>query len=164
MERCRETECFIDRDHTISSTTPNELLAEICKLVDGLLAHDDCYLIIEALGTHRYLQALAKGGALYLESVSNESLGPTCASEHGLTAADHARLVRLGWLPPDDDSPNRHRDFREPWPWPASMVAELFVRTLVEVHDVSLDELELTMRHATRPGRQPVEAANRRAS
>ena len=37
------------------------------------------------------------------------------------------------------------------------MVAELLVRTLVEVHDIRLDELEITVRHASRPNRQPVE-------
>ena len=158
MEPCNAPDCFVRRDHEISSSSPTELLTEICTAVDGLLARDDCYLIIDAPHHHRYVQVLVKNGCLYAESASNDSLGTTCAAEHGLSHADHAHLIRLGWLPPNDDSPNWHRAITEPWPWPASMVAELLVRTLVEVHDIRLDELQITVRHASRPNRRPVES------
>jgi hypothetical protein len=158
MARCAEPDCFVIQGHAFHSSTPTELLAETCSLVDSLLAHDDCYLIVEAPSSHRYIQALATKGRLSVESVSNQSLGRSCADEHGLDPADHTHLVRLGWLPPDGHSPNWQRHVSEPWPWPASMVAELVVRTLVEVHRTSLDELAITLGHASRPERRPVEA------
>ena len=152
------SECFACRTHELPATSPTDLLVRICSLVDGALVHGDCYVIIDALRSHRYVQVLAKHGRLAVESVSNGSLGTTCSAEHGLTADDEARLAWLGWRAPDDQSPNWYREFTEPWPWPASMVAELLVRTLVEVHDVALDELAVTVHHAGNGGRHPVDA------
>jgi hypothetical protein len=155
---CPTSECFVDAGHELDVTTPTELLDALCRLVDGAHAHGRCYFVVEAPDAHRYVQGLVTDDrVLEIESVSNESLGKECAEEHGLTDADHARLVRLGWLPPDERSPNWHREIVEPWPWPASMAAELLTRTLHEVHRAEPAKLEVIVGHAAGSARRPVD-------
>jgi hypothetical protein len=79
----------------------------------------------------RYLQVLSdESGALQIEAMSNYHLDP--AQDH-LTVADERALARLGWRSPGPHSPNWHRVFPDPWPWPSPVAAELVGRTLLDV-------------------------------
>jgi hypothetical protein len=139
-----------------------ELFDELRGVVDCCLLHGACYFIIDANRAHRYVQGLIdRHGHFTIEAVSNDSLGEPCAKEHPITDADHATLVRLGWLPPNEDTPNWHRQIDWEFHYPGPLVAELLVRTLVEVHRATPDELELTVAHAhVPPSRTAVEASD----
>jgi len=71
-----------------------------------------------------------ESGALQIEAMSNYHLDP--AQDH-LTVADERALARLGWRSPGPHSPNWHRVFPDPWPWPSPVAAELVGRTLLDV-------------------------------
>ena len=157
---CTDPECFINQQAgEISAATATGLIIELERLIRRCLEHGVCYFVIDARKTHRYVQGLTnRFGAFLVESVSNESLGAECRRAHGLTDADHGRLARLGWLPPGKASPNWHRTIDPTWSAPSPLVAELLVRTLVEVHRAAPSGLTVTLGHAqTETPRRPVE-------
>lgn len=106
--------------------------------------------IIEAPVSHRYVQGLVdRFGRFFVESVSNASLGTECARQHGLSDADHLRLIRLGWSPPDQSSPNWYRRVNMRQISPSPLVAEVLIRTLIEVHRADPSVLTVSVGHAT---------------
>jgi hypothetical protein len=151
-KHCMDPDCFVRSEPQLEATTTMELFDELRGLVDCCLLHGACYFIIDANRSHRYVQGLLdRKGVFTIEAVSNESLGEVCAAEHPIIDTDHATLIRLGWLPPTEDNPNWHRSIDWEWHYPSPLIAELLVRTLVEVHRATPDELELTVEHAHRP-------------
>jgi hypothetical protein len=107
------------------------LFGMLVEAVDACLADPGQFVIIDA-PENRYVQALVDPeGALQVETVSRAFLS---GSPDPLTDADEQELRRLGWRPPGEHSPNWHRVFVEPWPWPAPLAAELTGRTLLGVH------------------------------
>ena len=56
--------------------------------------------------------------------------------------------MRLRFAPPDESSPNWHRAFAEPWPWPAPVVAELLVHALLWVLGARPRDLRVMTDHA----------------
>ncbi len=135
----------------LDATSLETLFGSLRALVDALAARRDVFTIIESEHPSRYVQVLADSdGALLVEVSSNEATDDGSGSA-ALTLDDEARLGRLRFEPPDDLSPNWHRIFVAPWPWPAPVVAELLIRALVDVLDASLTELRTIVGH-TRPG------------
>jgi hypothetical protein len=86
----------------------------------------------------RYVQFLRGEDALFVESVDNEFL----PDDDQLDQAAEQALIDLGWRPPGD-ADNWNTEL--PWPAPdqqtVTQVADLVLRTLQEVHRISVDEL-----------------------
>jgi hypothetical protein len=143
--RCRRCTgpCPFEQHYEVSSEDFTELFDEVRALVQRCLDHQDVFFVIEAQG--RYVQALAKQDRpLWVESVSNRSLAGS--SEEGrLSSAEELRMTELGWLPPDERSPNWYRVFDDEWPQPAPLVSELLVRTLADVHRGPVHALEVEL-------------------
>ncbi|MBV8952318.1 MAG: hypothetical protein JOZ99_15700 [Actinobacteria bacterium] len=153
---CTDPECFIDTEYKLRATTATELIRELEHLIRRCLQHGACYFIVEAPDVHRYVQGLIdRLGRFVVESVSNTSLGSECAGEHGLSDADQLRLIRLGWSAPDASSPNWYREVNPSLIAPSPLVAELLVRTLVEVHHAEPSKLGMKLGHARGSGRVP---------
>lgn len=69
-------------------------------------------------------------------------------SARPLTPADEDELRRLGWRSPSEHSPNWHRVFVDPWPWPAPLAAEMTARTLFAVHHAHDEVLSISAQPA----------------
>lgn len=158
---CDRDDCRIAHPAPLTARTVPDLLLQLRDVIADCLRHGECFFIVESEAAHRYVQGLVDGDALHLESVSNESLGRACAAEHGLSRADEAALLRLGWRAPAGESlPNWHRSLDVGVHYPAALATELLVRTLVEVHRTEPAGLALSVAHAGRaPGRHAVDAA-----
>ncbi len=77
----------------------------------------------------RYLQVLVDpNGALQVEARANYE-----TEKNHLNAADELAMLHLGWRAPSVHSPNWHRVFPDPWPWPSPVATELVVRTLLDI-------------------------------
>lgn len=135
-------------DVTLRTDSLETLFHSLRELVDGLHVRRDVYAVIEVGDRPRYAQVLADhDGALLVEVSSTEATDDGTQSA-ALTPAEELELVRLRYLPPDDWSPNWHRVFAEPWPWPAPVVAELLVHSLLWVLGARPDELCVLTGHA----------------
>ena len=88
-----------------------------------------------------------RDGALLVEVSSTEVTDDGNGSA-ALTPAEARALMRLRFAPPDDWSPNWYRVFAEPWPWPAPVVAELLVHSLVWVLGAHPNDLRVRTDHA----------------
>ena len=125
------------------SVTFDELAMELAGLVANLLADHRTFLVIEHAGrATRYVQLLTYDRGLLVESVSDDYLEPG----DQLTAADQGRLAELGFAPPAAEglagSPNWSIEFDTPVD--VHRVAQLLVRTLVDVHGLETPaDLEL---------------------
>ena len=107
-------------------------------------------MIIEA-PYNRFVQALVDPeGVLVIETVAAQFLTDT---PRPLTPADEAALLRLGWRPPSEHSPNWHRVFVDPWPWPAPLAAEMTARTLLSVHHAYDEVLNISLHPANATSR-----------
>lgn len=109
------------------------LFHSLRELVDALHVRRSVFAVVDDDHPYRYAQVLAdREGALLVEVSSTEATDDGTGSA-ALTPVEELELARLRFAPPDDWSPNWHRVFAEPWPWPAPVVAELLVRALVFV-------------------------------
>jgi len=118
------------------------------ELVDGLHVRHSAYAIIHCADPYRYAQVLAdRDGALLVEVSSTEATRDDEGSA-ALSPAEELALMRLHFAPPDDWSPNWHRVFADPWPWPAPVVAELLMHALMWVLGAQPGELRVTTDHA----------------
>jgi hypothetical protein len=136
------TEC------TLRPDTLETFFHSLRELVDGLHVRRSAYAIINCANRYRYAQVLAdRDGALLVEVSSTEATRDRGGSA-ALIPAEELALMRLRFAPPDDWSPNWHRVFAEPWPWPAPVVAELLVHALVWVLGAQPGELRVTTDHA----------------
>lgn len=108
------------------------LAAELDRLGDGQ------YLLIASRRGWGYVQfARTAGSGMRAEAVSNRFV----PSDQQMTADDLWALGALGWLPPDDLSPNHYRDWPEPVE--AGAIAAIAVATLTDVFGVSrMDHLQ----------------------
>jgi hypothetical protein len=147
---CSETNCFIDESADLEAEDPLALFEQVRDHIERCLEHRRCFFVLEFEPAHRYVQGLV-GDGLVLESVSNPSLGPACGAEHGLSADDQRALVKMGWTPPDEDSPNWYRVLDCDWHAPAALASEVLVRTLTEVHRARPSDVRLWFGHAVDP-------------
>ncbi len=146
-----------DRDHPdvdrpCPACTSVELaadsLAALFHSLRALQVRRDCFAIIEVGERWAYAQVLAdRDGALVVEVSSTEATDDGTHSA-ALTPAEELELGRLRFAPPDDWSPNWYRVFPDPWPWPAPVVAELLVHSLLWVLGTRPDDLHVKTGHA----------------
>lgn len=140
--------CPACSDVTLRAPTLDARFHALRDLVDGLLVRRDVFAIIHGAHPYRYAQVLADlDGVLYVEVSSTEATADDQGSA-ALTPAEELALVRLRFAPPDDCSPNWHRDFAEPWPWPAPVVAELLFHALFLVLGTDPAALHVRVQHA----------------
>jgi hypothetical protein len=146
-----DTPCPACSEPRLRTDHLEDLFHSLRELVDAMAVRRDTYAVIESDQEYRYAQVLAdRDGALLVEASSTEATDDGTASA-ALTPAEEVELLRLCYDPPDDRSPNWHRVFPDPWPWPAPVVAELLVRTLCVVLGATPDELRVRVEHA-QPG------------
>ena len=128
---------------TLATGGIEDLFHSFREIVDALHVRRDVFSIVDVGDTGRYVQMLSDcDGTLVMEVSPNDA-----AKTAVLTAQDEVALLRLGFQPPCNESPNWHRFLAEPWPWPAPVIAELLVRTLVNVFDARPRDLRLTIAH-----------------
>jgi len=133
---------------TLRTDSLESLFHSLRELVDALQVRRNVFAVIEVADRLRYAQVLAdRDGALLVEVSSTDATDDGTHSA-ALTPAEELELVRLRYRPPDDWSPNWHRVFAEPWPWPAPLVAELLVHSLVWVLGARPAELHVKAGHA----------------
>lgn len=99
-------------------------------LLAGALEEGVVVVFEETARPRRYLQFVQEDDALHAELVSDRFLPPELA----LGPDGAARLIELGWLPPDGDNDNWYTDL--PWPAPAEAyrrLARQVVTTLTAV-------------------------------
>jgi hypothetical protein len=152
FEPCRRsddgTPCPACSDVVIRTDDLETCFHSLRELIDAMAVRHSTYAIIEGAHAHRYVQVLAdRDGALLVETSSNEATDDGHGSA-GLDVLDEIELTRLRYLPPDDFSPNWHRVFPDPWPWPAPLVAALLLRTLTDVLGAELGALRVRVAHA----------------
>lgn len=135
----------------LDATSLETLFESLRALVDALTARREVFAIIESEHPSRYVQVLADCDGALLVEVSSIEATDGSSEPAAPTLGDEAQLGRLRFEPPDDFSPNWHRIFVAPWPWPAPVVAELMIRALVDVLDASLADLRTIVGH-TKPG------------
>lgn len=89
------------------------------------------YIVIVALEDHgwHYTQCMIDPDGACIEAVSNEYIEP---AELRLGLEQESILADLGFEPPDDDSPNHHREMEHPVAW--DVVADLLTIPLVAVY------------------------------
>jgi len=135
---------------TFPVTDAETLFAKLVETIDACLVEPGHYVIIEA-PDNRFVQALVDPeGVLVIETVAAQFLTDT---PRPLTPADEAALLRLGWRPPSEHSPNWHRVFVDPWPWPAPLAAEMTARTLLSVHHAYDEVLNISLHPANATSR-----------
>lgn len=140
--------CPACSDVTLRADTLDALFHSLRELVDGLHVRTRAFAIVEGDRGYRYAQVLAdREGALLVEVSSTEATDDGSSSA-ALTPLEELDLARLRFAPPDDWSPNWHRVFPEPWPWPAPVVAELMVHALIRVLGLDPRSLRVVTGHA----------------
>ena len=152
FDPCRRTDddtpCPACSDVVLRTDDLEACLHSLRELVDAMAVRHSTYAIIECEHPRRYVQVLAdRDGALLVEASSNDATDDGRGSAN-LDALDELELLGLRYQPPDDFSPNWHRVFPDPWPWPAPLAATLLLRTLTNVLGAHLGELRVHVAHA----------------
>lgn len=118
---------------TLRSLTWAGAMREIESILSWVITHDGTYVtfIVESRA-NRFVQARSTDdGKVFIETTGDEF-----TDDEPYEVADRIHLVRLGWQPeaPCDDTPNWWREADPRWFYAQPMMAELLVRTLVDVH------------------------------
>jgi hypothetical protein len=129
----------------LRSTSWSEALHEIERLLTGLVEAIDAYLVINVdVVDDVFVQFHCSGnGIITAEAAATYRCGSNCFRRHLLEPQAAARLIGLGWQPPDLDplrialAGTGHPNFYKTWGvgsgWPSALFSDLTVRTF---HDV----------------------------
>lgn len=108
-------------------------MREIESILSWVITNDGVYVIFVVQSrANRYVQARGNDEhGLFIEST-----GDVFTEDESYDVADLIHLLRLGWRPEllSDETPNWWRESDPRWFYAQPMMAELLVRTIVEIH------------------------------
>ena len=111
-------------------------MREIESILSWIITNEGSYVIFEiGSRTNRYVQARGtEDGRVFIETTGDEFTG-----KEPYEVNDLVHMVRLGWRPSSigEETPNWWREADPRWPYAQPMMAEVLVRTMIEVHGAS---------------------------
>lgn len=117
----------------LRSVTWASAMHEIESILSWVITHGGVYVTFEVRSRqNRYVQARSTDdGRVFIETT-----GDAFTTEEPYDIAELGSLLQLGWRPETlrDDTPNWWREADPRWFYAQPMMAELMVRTLVEIH------------------------------
>lgn len=121
---------------SLRSFTWASAMREIELILSWVITHEGTYVTFEVRSrTNRFVQARGTDdGRVFIETT-----GDVFTEDEPYNIGDLVHLMRLGWRPETlcDDTPNWWREADPRWFYAQPMMAELLIRTLVDIHSAT---------------------------